>query len=154
MIRKKTRLVDGGYEERLVKKRAWYYWFGIVPFYSQEMHQKPYKKENYYAISAYELVNQINFTNDRLIDDIKLKLLNYLEEDIQQQVDSFFTSLDEYFGSYLKNIQQVQQSKELSLEQRTKVIKVLYCLLPETTTYIEKTDNYLQIVEELLTIKN
>ena len=154
LIKKKTRLVDGGYEERLVKKRAWYYWFGIVPFYSQEMHQKPYKKENYYAISAYELIDRINFTNDRLIDDITLKLLNYLEEDIQQQVDSFFTSLDEYFGSYLKNIQQVQQSKELSLEQRTKIIKFLYCLLPETTTYIEKTDNYLQIAEELLTIKN
>lgn len=150
IVKKKTRLVSGGYEECLVKKRAWYYWFGIVPFYSQEIQQKPYKKENYYTISVFDLVKQINHSNDKLIDEIQVKLLNYLEEDIQQQVDAFFTNLDNYLGSYLKNIQQAQKARELSLEQRTKLNKVLYCLLPKTTDYIEKTNNYIQIAEELL----
>ena len=150
IVKKKTRLVNGGYEECLVKKRAWYYWFGIVPFYSQEIQQKPYKKENYYTISVFDLVKQINHSNDKLIDEIQHKLLNYLEEDIQQQVDAFFANLDDYLGSYLKNIQQAQKARELSLEQRTKLNKVLYCLLPKTTNYIEKTNNYIQIAEELL----
>jgi GTPase Era involved in 16S rRNA processing len=150
IVKKKTRLVNGGYEECLVKKRAWYYWFGIVPFYSQEIQQKPYKKENYYTISVFDLVKQINHSNDKLIDEIQHKLLNYLEEDIQQQVDAFFANLDDYLGSYLKNIQQAQKARELSLEQRTKLNKVLYCLLPKTTNYIQKTNNYIQIVEELL----
>lgn len=150
LVKKKTRLVNGGYEECLVKKRAWYYWFGIVPFYSQEIQQKPYKKENYYTISVFDLVKQINYSNDKLIDEIQVKLLNYLEKDIQQQVDVFFANLDDYLGSYLKNIQQAQKAKELSLEQRTKLNKVLYCLLPKTTEYIEQTNNYIQIAEELL----
>ncbi|VEP18262.1 Dynamin family protein [Hyella patelloides LEGE 07179] len=154
LIKKKTRLVESGYEECVVKKRAWYYWFGIVPFYSQELQQKPYKRENYYSISVYELVKQINFSNDKLIEEIKQKLLNYLEEDIQQQVDSFFTNLDDYLGSYLKNIKQAQKTRELSLEQRTKVVKILYCLVPETTSYIEKTNNYLQIAEQLISVNS
>ena len=149
LIKKKTRLVNGGYEECLVKKRAWYYWFGIVPFYSQEIQQKPYKKENYYTISVFDLVKQINESNDKLIDEIKHKLLNYLEEDIQQQVNAFFANLDDYLGSYLKNIQQAQKARELSLEQRTKLNNVLSLLLPKTTEYIEKTNNYIKIAEQL-----
>lgn len=150
LIKKKTRLVNGGYEECVVKKRAWYYWFGIVPFYSQEIQQKPYKKENYYTISVFELVKQINESNDKLIDEIKHKLFDYLEEDIQQQVDAFFAKLDDYLGSYLENIRQAQQERELSLEQRTKLNKMLAYLSPKTTDYIEKTNNYIQIAEQLL----
>lgn len=154
LVKKKSRLVETGYEEQLIKKRAWYYWFGLVPFYSKEIYQKPYKKANYYTVSVYDLVEQINVANDRFIDEIGQRLLNYIEEDIQQQVERFFLNLDNYFGSYIKNIQQAQQSKELSLEQRDKLIKMLACLLPKTTEYIEQTETYLQLTEEMLSQDN
>jgi hypothetical protein len=98
-IKTKTRLVSVGYEERLVKKRAWYYWFGIVPFYSQEMYKKPYKKESYYTVSVHELVEKINLSSETFIDKLQEKILIYLDEDLQQQVDIFFTNLDTYGSS-------------------------------------------------------
>ena len=150
IVKKKTRLIESGYEECVVKKRAWYYWFGIVPFYRQELQQKPYKRENYYTISAFELIEQINCANETLIEEIKKKLYLFLEQDIEQQVDSFFASLDKYLSSYLLNITQAQKTKELSLEQRIRLTKILYSLVPETVHYIDKTNNYIRIVEQLL----
>ena len=51
LIKTNSHLTEGDFEERIVKKRAWYYWFGVIPFYTTESYQKPYKKENYYTVS-------------------------------------------------------------------------------------------------------
>ncbi|MGF1588801.1 MAG: hypothetical protein ACFCU7_06095 [Pleurocapsa sp.] len=73
LVKTKSRLVDDGYEERLVKKRAWYYWFGTIPFYKQEQYKKPYKKEDYYAVSVHKIVQQINVSSDLFVDEIQKK---------------------------------------------------------------------------------
>jgi hypothetical protein len=149
-IKTKTRLVALGYEERLVKKRAWYYWFGIVPFYSQEMYKKPYKKESYYTVSVHELVEKINLSSETFIDKLQEKILIYLDEDLQQQVDIFFTNLDTYLSSYLSSLQQAQADKQLSLEQREKLVSSLGELVPETGSYLELANNYLKLTEHFL----
>ncbi|MDJ0742083.1 MAG: dynamin family protein [Xenococcaceae cyanobacterium MO_167.B27] len=149
-VKTKTRLVEGDYEERIVKKRAWYYWFGIVPFYSTETYQKPYKQENYYTVSLQELVNEINIHSENFIENVKVKVIQHLEGNIQEQVDDFFAQLDDYLSSYLKNIQQAQSDHQLSLEQRQELYKQIDALVPETTTYLQKTDKYLEITQQFL----
>ena len=150
LVKTKSRLVDDGYEERLVKKRAWYYWFGIIPFYSQEQHKKPYKKEDYYAVSVHEIVEQINLSSEIFVDEIQQKITVYLEQELHQQVDSFFVKLDKYLGSYLKSLQQSQFDHKLSLEQREKLANSLARILPQATNYINQADNCLQKTQQIL----
>jgi hypothetical protein len=153
-IKTKTRLVTMGEEARVVKKRAWYYWFGIVPFYSQEMYKKPYKKENYYTVSIHELIEKINLSTEAFIDKLQEKLITYLDEDLQQQVNIFFANLDNYLGRYLSSLQQAQSDKQLSLEEREKLVNNLDRLVPETINYLELADHYRQLTEHFFEVDN
>lgn len=150
LVKTKTRLIEQGLEERIIKTRAWYYWFGIVPFYRQETYQKPYKKESYYTVSLHELVEQINNLIDKYLDDTQQKIIVYLNDELQQQVEEFFTNLDSYLGSYLDNLKQSQSDRQLSLEQREKLARNLGDLVPLANNYIEKSNNYLSITEQFL----
>ncbi|MGL6339502.1 MAG: dynamin family protein [Waterburya sp.] len=150
LVKTKSRLVDDGYEERLVRKRAWYYWFGVIPFYSQEQHKKPYKKEDYYAVSVHEIVNQINLSSETFVNEIQQKVTVYLEQELHQQVDNFFVKLDNYLGNYLKSLQQAQADHQLSLGQREKLANSLARIVPQTTNYINQTNNYLEKTQQIL----
>ena len=79
-----------------------------------------------------------------------IHLLTEIQDNNNVLASEIVTKLDNYLGSYLQNIQQAQKERELSLEQRTKLNKVLYHLLPKTTNYITKTNKYIQIVEQLI----
>ncbi|HHP7231566.1 MAG TPA: dynamin family protein, partial [Xenococcaceae cyanobacterium] len=149
-IKTKTRLVEGDYEERIIKKRAWYYWFGIVPFYSTETYQKPYKQENYYIVSLEELVTEINNHSETFIETVKVKITQHLEGNLQEQVDSFFARLDNYLSGYLKNLKQAQIDHQLSLAQRQKLSEEIATLVPQTTTYLQKTTKYLEVTQQFL----
>jgi len=150
LVKTKSRLVEDGYEERLVKKRAWYYWFGIIPFHSQEKLKKPYKKEDYYAISIHEVVQQINVANETFLAEIKDRVRAYIEEQLHKQVDSFFVQLDNYLNTYLKSLQQSQSDHKLSLEQREQLTQLLAGLIPQTSDYIAQTNLYLAKAESVL----
>lgn len=150
LVKTKSRLVDNGYEERLVKKRAWYYWFGIIPFHSQEKLKKPYKKEDYYAISIHEIVQQINTANETFLAKIKDKVRIYIEEQLHKQVDNFFVQLDNYLNTYLKSLQQSQLDHKLSLEQREQLTQLLSELIPQTSDYIAKADIYLAKTDSII----
>ena len=149
LIKTKSRLVDGGYEEKLVKKRAWYYWFGVIPFQSQEKIKKPLTKEDYYAVSVHEIIKQINLANNSFLDEIKKKISAYIEQDLHQQVDKFFLQLDKYLNSYLDSLQQSQSDHKLSLEERENLAKSLSILLPKTTDYIKQTDDCIRKTNEI-----
>ena len=149
LVRTKSRLVDDGYEDKLVKKRAWYYWFGIVPFYSQKRYKKPYKKEDYYAVSVHEVAKQINLASENFIDGIQEKITIYLEQDLRQQVDDFFVKLDEYLGGYLNSLQQSQSDRQLSLDERECLLNNLAKLVPQATDCIDKADDYLEKTQNI-----
>ena len=150
LIKKNTHLIEGDFDERVVKKRAWYYWFGVVPFYATESYQKPYKKENYYTVSLEEVVKTINLSSDSFVENIKVKIVEHFEGNLQEQVDLFFAKLDNYLNGYLENLQQAQADHLLSLEQREELISNLDKLEPETKTYLQKTDNYLELTGKFL----
>ena len=153
LVKTKSRLVDDGYDELLVKKRAWYYWLGAIPFYSQEKRKRPYKKEDYYAVSIPEVVEQINISSDRFIDEINGKVTVYIEQELHQQVDNFFVKLDNYLGNYLNSLQQAQSDRQLSLSQRDKLASSLGELVPQTTDCIDKADNYLAKTQQMIVTK-
>ncbi len=150
IIKTNSHLTEGDFEEKIVKKRAWYYWFGVIPFYTTETYQKPYKKENYYTVSLEELVDSINLSSDNFVENIKIKIVEHFEGNLQEQVDLFFSKLDNYLNGYLENLQQAQADHLLSLEKREELISNLDKLAPETKAYLQKTDNYLQLTEKFL----
>ncbi len=150
LVKIKSRLVDDGYEERLVKKRAWYYWFGAIPFYKSEQYKKPYKKEDYFAVSVHEIVEQINASSDIFIDEIQQKISRYLEQELHQQVDNFFIKLDQYLSNYLQSLQQAKSDHKLSLDQRETLSNSLSRLVPKTTNYINQTNDYLAKTQQIL----
>ncbi|MEL6438450.1 MAG: dynamin family protein [Cyanobacteria bacterium J06621_8] len=150
LVKLKSRLVDDGYEELLVKKRAWYYWFGMIPFYKEERLKKPYKKEDYYAVSVHEIVEQVNGASETFIDAIQQKVTIYLEQELHQQVDRFFSQLDDYLSNYLQSLQQSQTDRQLSLSQRENLAQILSQLLPLTTDYIDQTNNFLAKTQHIL----
>lgn len=150
LVKTKSRLVDDGYEECLVKKRAWYYWFGMITFYKQEKYKKPYKKEDYYAVSVNEIIEQINLSSETFVDEIQEKITIYTEQELHQQVDDFFVRLDKYLGSYLKSLQQSQSDHKLSLKQREKLSNSLARLVPQATKYINQADHYLEETQQIL----
>ena len=153
LVKTKSRLVDDGYEECLVRKRAWYYWLGIVPFYSQEKLQKPYKKEDYYTVSVHEIAEQINLSGEKFVDTIQQRITIYLEQELHHQVNDFFVKLDKYLGSYLKSLQQAQLDHKLSLEQREKLTNILIEIVPKTTKYINQADSYIEKTQKILMTK-
>ena len=150
LIKTKSRLIDDGYEERLVKKRAWYYWFGIIPFQSQEKIKKPYKKEDYYAVSIHEIIEQINEANHSFLNEIENKVTEYIEQDLHKQVDNFFVQLDEYLSSYLGSLKQSQSDHKLSLDEREKLASSLNRLLPQTADYIEQANQCLEKTRQII----
>ncbi|ELS01319.1 dynamin family protein [Xenococcus sp. PCC 7305] len=150
LIKKNTHLIEGDFDERVVKKRAWYYWFGVVPFYTTESYQKPYKKENYYTVSLEEVVATINVSSDNFVENIKIKIVEHFEGNLKDQVELFFGRLDNYLNGYLENLQQAQADHLLSLEQREELIQNLNKLEPETKSYLQKTDDYLQLTGKFL----
>ena len=149
LVKTKSRLVDDGYEERLVRKRAWYYWFGVVPFYKQEQYKKPYKQENYYAVSVHEVVEQINSASVVFVGEIERKVTAYLEQELHQQVDSFFLELDRYLSNYLQSLQQAQSDRELDLGQRKTLSTNLSQLVPKATDYIKRTETCLTKTQQI-----
>lgn len=149
LVKAKSRLVDDGYEERLIKKRAWYYWFGVVPFYKQEQYKKPYKKEDYYAVSVHEIVEQINSASVVFVGEIEQKMTAYLEQELHQQVDNFFVELDRYLSNYLQSLQQAQSDSKLDLGQREILSNSLSQLVPKTSNYLHRADNYLAKTQEI-----
>ena len=84
------------------------------------------------------------------MDEIQQKITVYLEQELHQQVDSFFVKLDKYLGSYLKSLQQSQFDHKLSLEQREKLANSLARILPQATNYINQADNCLQKTQQIL----
>ncbi|MEO0836376.1 MAG: hypothetical protein AAFY16_10405, partial [Cyanobacteria bacterium J06642_3] len=66
------------------------------------------------------------------------------------QVDDFFVKLDQYLSNYLQSLQQSQVDHQLSLSQRETLTNSLDRLVPQTTSYLNQTDNYLAKTQQIL----
>ena len=58
--------------------------FELLPIYKQEQYKKPYKKEDYYAVSVHEIIEQINSASVIFVGEIERKVTAYLEQELHQ----------------------------------------------------------------------
>jgi F0F1-type ATP synthase membrane subunit b/b' len=145
-INKDFRMVDQGYET--VKRRSWKHWLWIVRFETQV--QKPKKRDEYYIVSLQEIVEEFNSLIKHSIENIKQGINQYLDEDFQQRIDTFFNDLDHYLSNYRDSLRQAQSDKKLSVAQQSKLIGEINYIFSEATEYIEGTDTYLKRTDDLM----
>lgn len=149
-IQRQVRKIDRGYGERLVKKRSWHHWMWIVPFETKERYKKPDTKIKYYTVSLQELVEQINSSIEKSVNQIDRGIVEYLDEDFHSRVTQFFASLESYLCKYIANLTQARVDRELSLENREELIANINEIVDEAAKEILKVDIYLQETHEFL----
>lgn len=144
---------DGGYEQKVIKKRSWRHWLWIIPLEETISVKRPDKEVNYYTVSLEELVNQINQSLENSIDTINQGISKYLDEDFQERVNTFFEALDRYLRSYQDSLRQAQSDQKLSLEQKEKLVEEFDVLIPEATKQITKVKTYVERTNYLMPSK-
>ena len=148
-VKRHIRTLGQGYEEKAVKTKKWWYWFGLIP--KQEIIQVkiPEQREAYYTVSLQEIATEVNKLIEGSIKNIKQGLNQYLEEDFQQRVDAFFDELDRYLSNYYNSLRQAQADQKLSLDQKEKLVQELNALVPEAIALLKQADTYLEATANL-----
>ncbi len=149
-VKSQTRWIDGGYDTRTVKKRRWWYWLWIVPRIEEEIYNKPEIREDYYVVSINDLVTQINDSLEARIGKIKQDIYEYLKEDFQERIDTFFENLDAYLGNYRDSLKQAQKDQKLSLKQQKRLINDLQFIKLEASQKIAIVNSYMDRNEQLM----
>ncbi|MBW4547880.1 MAG: dynamin family protein [Symplocastrum torsivum CPER-KK1] len=145
-IKSGFRMVDQGHE--IVKKREWWHWLWIVPF--EQKVEKSQKKENFYTVSLKEIIKESNSFIEQNIETIKQGMNQYLDEDFQQRIDTFFNNLDHYLSNYRDSLRQAQQDQRLSLDEKGKLMGELESIGSQSMEQIKKTDIYIKRTNELM----
>ncbi|UKO98679.1 dynamin family protein [Nostoc sp. UHCC 0870] len=149
-ISQKTKLVDQGYETKVIEKRDFWHWFGLVKKKEYISVKLPDKKEDYYIVSLPEIVDKSNQLIEDSIKNIKGGINKYLDEDFKQHIDRFFAELDSYLNNYRDTLLQAQQDQKKQTEERQKLVSELKSLQTEASQNIEKADSYLQRTSDLI----
>ena len=149
-VKSKTRWTDGGYGTRTVKKRSFWHWVWIVPYEEEETYKKPDIQEDYYVVSINDLVAQINSSLEARIGKINQDISEYLKEDFQERIDTFFENLDAYLGNYRDSLKQAQKDKELSLEQQKHLIDEFENIAQKASENIKTVNSYKGRNEQLM----
>jgi flagellar biosynthesis/type III secretory pathway protein FliH len=140
------RMVDQGHET--VKRREWWHWLWIVPF--EEKVKKSQKKEDFYTVSLQEIIKESNKFIEENIEKIKQGMNQYLDEDFQQRIDTFFNELDHYLSNYRDSLRQAQQDQRLSLDEKGKLMGELESIGSQSMKQIKRTDIYIKRINELM----
>ncbi len=108
------------------------------------------RHEEYYTISLEQVVANVNRSIEQSIANISNEIYQYLDEDFQQQVDTFFKNLEYYLSNYQDSLVQAQQDQQLSLSQKKTLVKELNSWVLEAHKSIEQADSYLEYTTALI----
>ena len=139
-------MVDQGYQT--VERREWWNWLWIVPF--EEKIKKSQQKENFYTVFLQEMIQEYNTFIGKNIENIKQGRNQYLDEDFQQCIDTFFNDLDHYLSNYRDSLRQAQQDQRLSLDEKGKLMGELESIGSQSMEQIKRTDIYIKRINELM----
>lgn len=96
-IGQETKLVDQGYETKLIEKRDFFHYFfhlfGLVKKKEYISFKLPDKKEDYYTVCLTEIVDKSNQLIEDSIKNIKEGINQYLDEEFKQHIGVFLQSL-------------------------------------------------------------
>ncbi|WP_414578219.1 dynamin family protein [Anabaena sp. CCY 9402-a] len=149
-ISQKTKLVDQGYETKVIEKRDFWHWLWLVPIKETIQVKLPDKKEEFYTVSLPEIFAQSNQLIEDSIKNIKEGINKYLDEDFKQHIDRFFAELDSYLNNYRDTLLQAQQDRKRHTEEREQLISELNSLETEASQNIEKADSYRKRIGDLI----
>jgi hypothetical protein len=145
-IKSHFRMVDQGYQT--VERREWWNWLWIVPF--EEKIKKSQQKENFYTVFLPEIIQEYNSFIEKNVKNIKQGMNQYLDEDFQQCIDTFFNDIDYYLTNYRDSLKQAQQDQRLSLYEKEKLMGELESIGSQSREQIKKTDIYIKRINELM----
>ncbi|MBW4576044.1 MAG: dynamin family protein [Aphanothece sp. CMT-3BRIN-NPC111] len=147
-VKRHTKILNRGYEEKVVIKRTWWHWLGLIPKKETIQVRIPEHREAYYSVSLQGIVTEVNQLIEQSIKSIKQGITEYLDEDFQQRVDVFFDELDTYLSNYCDSLRQAQSDQKLSLEQKEILVRELRALVPEAIAQIKQVDTYLEFINQ------
>ncbi|WP_414619900.1 dynamin family protein [Calothrix sp. CCY 0018] len=149
-INYETRLIDQGYETKVVKKRKFSHWLWIVPKKETIRVKRPDKEERYYTVSLQEIINQSNNLIEENIDNISKGVEQYLDCDFKQRVNNLFNNLDNYLTNYCETLKQAQEDQKIEVEKKSQLTSNLNFLSSESAKKLRETDTYLQRTKDLM----
>jgi hypothetical protein len=92
----------------------------------------------------------VNSLIEQNIESMKQRMNQYIDEDFQQRIDTFFNALDHYLSSYRNSLRQAQQDQRLSLDEKGKLMNELECIGSDAIEQIKKTDIYIKRTNQLM----
>lgn len=149
-VKRDSRLIDQGYETKVVEKRKFTHWLWLVPKKETIRVKRPDKKEDYYTVSLQEIIDKANESIEQSIKNIKHGINQYLDEDFKQRVSIFFDDLDIYLSNYRESLIQSQQDQKLQVEEKEKLVTELDYLFSEAKEKAKKADARLQYAGDLI----
>ncbi len=148
-VKRHTRVLGQGYQEKSVMNRRWWYWFGIIPKQETIKVKIPDQREAYYTVSLQEIITEVNQLIEQNIKKMKQEINQYLDADFQQRIDEFFDNLDRYLSNYCESLKQAQLDQQLSIDQKEKLVSELLALVPNAIAHIKQAETYLEYTKQL-----
>ncbi len=149
-INHESRWVDQGYKTKVVKKRSFWHWLGIVPKKEKIRVKRPDTKEEYYTVSLREISDQSNRLIDESIENIKQNVYQYLDDDFKQRINQLFNNLDNYLNNYCNTLKQAQEDQKIEVDQKSQLTFNLDALFSESAKKLRQTEMYLQRTNNLM----
>lgn len=148
-VNQHTKWIPQGYETKIIEKRDFFHWFGLVKKKETINVKRPDKKEDYYTISLQEIINKSNKLIEDSIENIKGGINQYLDEDFKQRVDKFFAELDSYLTNYCNTLIQAQTDQKIQTNEKEKLVNNLHSLETQTSQKINKVNGYLEYLKHI-----
>lgn len=148
-----TKIVDQGYEKKVIETREWWHWLWIVPIQQTIRVKRPDKQETYYTISLQETIDEVNKSIEQSIENIKQEINQHLDEDFRHRVDVFFKELERYLNNYCDSLKQAHKDQKLSLDEKASLVRNLNSLVSDANKNIKKADAYLEYTDHFIANK-
>ncbi|MEH1829439.1 MAG: dynamin family protein [Nostoc sp.] len=148
-VNQHTKWIAQGYETKIIEKRDFFHWFGLVKKKETINVKRPDKKEDYYTISLQEIIDKSNKLIEDSIENIKEGINQYLDEDFKQRVDKFFAELDSYLNNYCNTLIQAQIDQKIQTDEKEKLVNNLHSLETQTSQKINKVNGYLEYLKHI-----
>ena len=149
-INHESRWVDQGYETKVVKKRSFWHWLGMVPKKEKIRVKLPDAKEQYYTVSLREISTKSNKLIDESIENIKHKVYQYLDDDFKQRINQLFNNLDNYLNNYCDTLKQAQEDQKIEVDKKSQLTFNLDALFSESAKKLRVNETYLQRIKSLM----
>ncbi|NEQ34849.1 MAG: hypothetical protein F6K40_00390 [Okeania sp. SIO3I5] len=128
------------------KRRSW----KTLWLLEEDIKVETQRKQDYYEVVLEELVKQVNVSIENNINNIKNQIKEYLDEEIQCQIDIYFYSLNEYLSGYRESLENAQSDKTLTRQQQEQLQERLNFIVKKSTEQMRKCENYLEKIQNIL----